>query len=219
MKNPRSSERGAISGMLVAVIGLSVLVLGLGVFSIWAFVAYTEAQDDVDQKLRIARIEAAQEQAEKDEEDFAQREKEPTKTFRAPDDYCGLRFQYPKTWSAHWSERITNGGDFQAYLNPDYVPPIHNSEQFALRVTIEARDFDDVLKRYDNLIAKGDLKQSSSSSQGHQGVRLTGNFSKNIRGDAVLYRCRSLTITVQTDVLDTFKTDFQSIVSTLDYNE
>ncbi len=218
MKSLHHNERGVISGMLFAVIGLSVLVLGLGIFSIWAFVAYGEANSDLDGKLRIAEVEAKRVQAEADEEKFAEREKQPAKNFKAPDDYCGLRFDYPKTWSEHWAEQITNGGDFEAYFNPGYVPPISNSEQFALRVTIEQRDFDSVLKRYQNLVQKGDLKQSTSSSQGHQGVRLTGNFSKNIRGDAVVYRCRSLTITVRTDA-DVFKNDFQSIVSSLDFND
>ncbi len=218
MKDAHHNERGVISGLLIAVIGLSVLVLGLGIFSIWAYVAYSEANSDLESKLRVASIEAKQEQAEIDEEKFAEREKQPAKNFKAPDDYCGVRFDYPKTWSEHWSERVTNGGDFEAYLNPGYVPPISNSQQFALRVTIEQRDFDDVLQRYDNLVKKGDLKQSSSSSQGHEGVRLTGDFSKNIRGDAVIYRCRDKTITVRTDA-DAFKTDFQTIVSTLDYND
>jgi len=218
MKHSHHSERGVISGMVFAIVGLSVLVLGLGIFSIWAFVAYNEASSDLESKIRVAVVEAKQEQAEIDEEKFAEREKQPTKTFKAPDDYCGVRFQYPKTWSEHWSERITNGGDFRAYLNPGYVPPISNTQQFALRVTIEQRDYDDVLRRYDNLVSKGDLKQSVTSSQGNQGVRLSGNFSKNIRGEAVIFRCRSLTITLQTDA-DVFKNDFQSIVSTLDYNE
>ena len=203
--------------MLVALVSLGVLVLGLGVFSIWAYVAYSEASSDLDSKLRVAVVEAKQEQAEIDEEKFAEREKQPAKNFKAPDDYCGLHFDYPKTWSEHWGERITNGGDFEAYLNPGYVPPISSSSQFALRVTIEQRDFDDVLQKYNNLVNKGDLKQSSSSSQGHQGVRLTGDFSKNIRGEAVIFRCRDKTITVRTDA-DVFKNDFQSIVSTLDYN-
>lgn len=213
----RHGERGALSGLAFAVIGLSVLVLGLGVFSIWAYVAYSEANSDLESKLLVARTEAKAEQAEIDEEKFAQREKEPNTMFKAPDDYCGVRFMYPKTWSVYESERITNGGDYRAYLNPKVVPVISNSTQFALRVVIEQRDYDDVLQRYDNLISKGDLKQSSSSSNGQTGVRLSGNFSKNIRGEAVIYRCRSLTITVQTDA-DVFKNDFQEIVSTLDFN-
>lgn len=210
-------ERGAISGLMVAVIALSVLVLGVGSFAIWAFVSYNDAQSDVDGKIAIAVAQAKEEKGNEDEAKFAEREKQPNKTFKAPDDYCGLTFQYPKTWSAYESEQITNGGDFKAYLNPDVVPPISTNQQFALRVTIEQRDYDDVVGQYDSLVQKGDLKQASTSSEGNQGARLTGNFSKNIRGDAVIYRCRDKTITIRTDA-DTFKSDFESVIRTIDFN-
>lgn len=210
-------ERGAISGLLVAVIALSVVALGLGSFGIWAFVAYNDANDNLQDKLTIARTEAKQEQSEVDEEKFAEREKQPNLRFKAPDDYCGLTFMYPKTWSAFESEQITNGGDYRAYLHPGVIPPISNNQQFALRVTIEQKDYDSVTTQYDSLVKKGDLKQSTASSEGNQGMRLTGNFSRNIRGDAVLYRCRDKTITIRTDA-DTFKSDFESIIRTIDFN-
>jgi hypothetical protein len=212
-----SSERGAISALQVAVIGLSVLVIGLGSFGIWAFVAYNDASSNLDGKIAVAVAQAKDEKGNQDEAKFAEREKQPAKTFKAPDDYCGLSFQYPKTWSVFESEQITNGGDFKAYLNPDVVPAISNSQQFALRVTIEQKDYDSVTNQYDGLVQKSDLKQSSTASQGNQGMRLTGNFSKNIRGDAVIYRCRDKTITVRTDTL-TFKTDFETIIRTITFN-
>lgn len=217
ISNHRQRERGVVSGLMVAVIGLSVLVLGLGSFSIWAFVAYTDAAEDVQSKIDVAVERAKAEQAEKDEEKFAEREKQPTKLYKAPDDYCGLSFQYPKTWSRFDSEQITNGGDYKSYLNPDTVPPISSSTQYALRVIIEQKDYDDVIAQYDNLVTKGDLKQSTTSSQGNQGTRLTGNFSKNIRGDAVIFRCRQQSITVQTDA-DTFKKDFETLIKTINFN-
>lgn len=213
----RNSQRGAVSGLMVAVIGLCVLVLGLGSFGIWAFVAYNDATNDVDGKIAIAVAQGKEQKGNDDEAKFAEREKQPSKTFKAPDDYCGLSFQYPKTWSAYESEQVSNGADFKAYLNPDVVPPISSSQQYALRVLIEQKDYDQVTSQYDGLVQKGDLKQSSTSSNGNQGTRLTGNFSKNIRGDAVIYRCRDKTITVQTDA-DTFKSDFQSIVGTIGFN-
>jgi hypothetical protein len=211
------NEQGAISGLLIAVIGLSVLVLGLGSFGIWAYVAYNDASSAVQDKIDIAVAQAKEEKGNDDDAKYAEREKQPTDTFKAPDDYCSLSFQYPKTWSVYESEQITNGGDFKAYLNPGVVPPISNSEQFALRVTIEQKDYDSVVSQYDQQVTKGDLQQSTTSSQGNQGTRLTGNFSKDIRGDAVIYRCRDKTITVQTDA-DTFKSDFQTLISTIKYN-
>lgn len=212
-----ANERGIISGMMIAVIGLSVLVLGLGSFGIWAFVAYNEAQSDLDGKIAVKVAEAREKKGEEDDKKFQEQEKQPNITYKAPDNYCGLRFQYPKTWSVYESEQITNGGDFKAYFNPKVVPPVSNDQQYALRVLIEQRDYDRVISDYQNLVQKG-MKQSTGSSNGLSYTRLTGDFSKNIRGDAVIYDCRDKTITVRTDA-DTFKTDFEAIIRTIDYNK
>jgi hypothetical protein len=210
-------ERGVISGPLVAVITLCVLVVGLGSFSIWAYVAYSEAQVDVDDKIAEAVAQAKLEQADEDDKKFAERAKQPLKKFVAPEDYCSVSFLYPKTWSEYWSEQISSGGDFKAYLSPGYVPPVTNSEQYALRVTIEQKDYDDVLQRYDNLVKSGALKISTTSAGDEEGTRLTGEFSKDIRGDAVIYRCRDYAITLQTDA-DVFTKDFEALVRTLTYS-
>lgn len=213
----QNNQRGAVSGLLVAVIGLSVLVLGLGSFGIWAFVAYGDASSDLESKIAVAKAEAKEEKGNEDELKFAEREKQPNEVFKAPADYCSLKFQYPKTWSVYESEQLSNGGDFKAYLNPEVVPAISSSQQYGLRVLIELRDYDDVVGQYAGLVQKGDLKQSSTTSEGNEGVRLTGNFSKNIRGDAVIYRCNDKAITIRTDA-DTFKSDFNAIIGTIDYN-
>lgn len=210
-------ELGAISGLMVAIIGLSVLVLGLGSFAIWSFVAYNDAKSDVDDKIALAVAQAKEDQGNTDEAKYAEREKNPYKTFKAPDDYCGLTFQYPQTWSEYWSQQLTNGGDFKAFLNPGYVPAVSDSQQFALRVTIEQRDYDSVTNQYNNLIQSGKLTQSTGSSNGQDYMRLTGDFSSDIRGDAVIYKCRDKTITVRTDA-DTFKSDFNSLITTIKFN-
>lgn len=212
-----NGERGVITASLVAVIVLCVLVVGLGSFGIWAYVAYSDAQTDVDEKISRAIAQAKLDQADEDDAKFAERAKQPLKKFVAPEDYCSVSFLYPKTWSEYWSEQISNGGDFQAYLHPSYVPPVSNSEQFALRVTIEQKDYDSVLQRYDNLVKSGDLKISTTSSGDEEGTRLTGEFSKDIRGDAVIYPCRDYTITIRTDA-DVFTKDFESLIRTLTYN-
>lgn len=210
-------QRGAVSGLLVTVITLGVLLLGVGSFAIWAFVSYNEAESDVQGRVDVAVAKAREAKAEEMEEKFAEKEQQPNLTFSAPSEYCGLRFNYPKTWSVHESEEIANGGTYKAYLNPKVIPPISPTRQFALRVTIEQKDYDAVLAQYQNLVQKGDLKRSDQSSQGNSGSRLTGNFSRNIRGDAVLFRCRDKTITIRTDA-DTFKNNFEAIIRTIDFN-
>ena len=211
------NESGAISGLMVAVIGLSVLVLGLGSFGIWAFVSYTDARDDVDSKITVAVAQAKQDQSDKDATTYAERIKEPNDLFKAPDDYCGVSLKYPKTWSVYQSEQLSNGSDYKAYFSPGVIPVITSTTQYALRVFIEQKDYDSVINQYQNLVQSGKLKSSTTNASGQEGTRLDGDFSKSIRGSAVIYRCRQQTITIATDA-DVWKGDFENIIKTLDYN-
>lgn len=217
--NQHSKELGAITGQLIAIIGLGVLVLILGSVSIWALVSYNEQKTDVDGRVAVAVADAKKEQADQDEEKFTEREKEPYNSFVGPEDYGRLTFNYPKTWSVYEDKDGSNGGDYTAYLNPEKVPSLaqSDSQQFALRVIIEQKSYDSVVQSYDALVKKGDLRQSTTASQGNQGTRIDGSFSKNIRGAAVIYRSRDKTITIRTDA-DTFKPEFEKIIKTIEYN-
>ena len=210
-------EAGAISGSMIAIIGLVVLVLGAGSLAIWAYVNYSEQKTNVDGKISLAVAEAKKEQSDVDEAKFAEREKEPNRQFVGPDDYGRLTFNYPKTWSVFEATDVSRGGNYEAYLNPVTVPPLGARQQFALRVIIEEKDYDQVVKSYEELVKKGDLRNTPTSANGHNGTRLDGSFSKDIRGSAVIYKLRDKTVTLRTDA-DTFKPDFENIIKTLDFN-
>lgn len=218
IRSKHTHEKGEISGLQVTVIGLAVLVLGLGAFGIWSFVNYQTAQQDVDSKIAVAVAEGKNEQQAIDDEKFAEREKETNKIFKGPEDYCGITFNYPKTWSAHVAKDIKNGGSFEAYLNPDVVPVIDNDTQYALRVTIEQKDYDQVLKTYEQKLSKNELRRSSTGTADITSSRLDGAFDKQISGSAVLYKCGAYTITLRTDAVTTWKNDFDKIVRTLTIN-
>jgi hypothetical protein len=211
-------EAGAISGSMIAVIGLSVLVLVAGGAAIWAYVNYSEQKSNVDSKIKIAEAEARREQGDIEAEKFAQREKEPNRQFVGPDDYGRLTFDYPKTWSVYVARDVSRGGSYEAYLSPITVPPISATQQYALRVLIEEKDYDQVVKSYENLVKKGDLRTSAIAANGNNGTRLDGNFSKDIRGVAAIFKIRDKTVTLRTDA-DTFKTDFENLVKTVNFNQ
>lgn len=211
-------ESGNISGSIIAIIGLSVLVLGAGAFAIWSFVNYNEQKTNVDGKIGLAVAEAKKEQSEIEEEKYAQREKEPLRQFVGPDDYGRLTFDYPKTWSVYVSRDTSRGGTYEAYLNPITVPPVSATQQYALRVTIEEKDYDQVVKTYEGLVKKGDLRTSAVSANGNNGTRLDGSFTKDIRGSAVIYKIRDKAVTLRTDA-DTFKPDFENLIKTINFNQ
>ena len=212
-----TSQEGAVSGSLLAIIGLTVLVLVTGSLAIWAYFSYSEQKTNVDGKVALAVAEAKKEQSDIESEKFAQREKEPNRQFVGPDDYGRLVFDYPKTWSVYVARDVSKGGTYEAYLNPITVPPVSPTQQFSLRVTIEQEDYDKVVKSYEALVKKGELRTSAASANGNSGTRLDGSFSKDIRGSAVIYKVRDKTITLRTDA-DTFKPDFENIIKTINFN-
>lgn len=213
----RRNEQGAVSGSLIAIIGLIFLVLVTGSLAIWAFVGYSEQKSNNEGKRDLAVAEAKKDQSDTDEAKFAEREKEPNREFVGPDDYGRLIFQYPKTWSVYEAKDSAKGGAYEAYLNPVLVPAVSSQTQYGLRVVIEDRDYDVVLKSYESLVKKGDLKSSATTANGHSGTRFDGNFTKDIRGVAVVYKIRDKTVTIRTDA-DTFKPDFEKIIQTIDFN-
>lgn len=213
----RSYERGSVSGSLIAIIGLIILAVTFGSLAIWGYVSYSQEKTNVNNKVDLAVATAKKEQADADEAKFAQREKEPNRQFVGPDDYGRLTFNYPKTWSVYVAKDVSKGGTYEAYLNPVTVPPVSPTQQFALRVTIEQTPYDAVIKSYEPLVKTGKLSSTVTSANGNNGTRLDGNFTKDIRGAAVVYKIRDKTVTLRTDA-DTFKPDFENIIKTINFN-
>lgn len=213
----RKNEQGGVSGSMIAIIGLIILVLVAGSAAIWAYLNYNEQKTDVDGKINLAKAQAKKDQGDADEAKFAQREKEPNRQFVGPDDYGRLVFDYPKTWSVYVDKDGMKDTSYAAYLNPIVVPPVSDEQQYALRVTIEQKDYDQVVQSYESLVKKGDLRSSATSANGNNGTRLDGNFTKDLRGSAVIYKIRDKTVTIRTDA-DTFKPDFENIIKTINFN-
>jgi hypothetical protein len=203
----------------IAIVTLAVLSAALAGLAVWAFINYTDQKNNVDTKINTAVASAKKTQADADEVKFNEREKQPNRQFVGPDDYGRVTFDYPKTWSVYISSDITNGGTYQAYLNPVSVPPIGGTnQQFALRVVIQQQDYNDAVSNFDSLVKSGDLKSSSVTANGVTGVRLDGNFTKDIRGAEVIFKIRDKTLTIRTDA-NTFLPDFNALVQTIKFNQ
>lgn len=210
-------ESGQVEGRTIALVILTILFIGVTALSIWLFINYTEQKTDVDMKIEAAVAKAEKSQADADEKKFAEREKEPNNQFVGPEDYGRVTFNYPKTWSVYVNSNVVNGGKFEAYLHPLVVPKVSATEQFALRVVIEENSYDKVIATYSKLIDDGSLKSSSFSANGASGMRFDGNFTKDIRGSAVVMKIRDKTLTIRSDA-NTFKADFDALVTTIKFN-
>ena len=215
--NRRIGELGAANTwLIVGIIFIATTVLVGGGLT-WALINYFDQKDNVDTKVSTAVTSAVKDQADKDAVQFQAEDKKPNRQFVGPEDFGELRFDYPKTWSVYINKDATAGGSYEAYLNPVAVPTVSIETQYALRVTIETKDYDKVLATYQPLVKKGDLKSSAIKANGQDGTRLDGSFTKNIRGSAVVLKVRDKTITLRSDA-DTFKADFDALVATIKFN-
>lgn len=217
MKTRHTHETGAVSGSLIAIIALIVGILAAGSAAIWAYMNYMSQKTNVDSIVAVEVAEAKKTQFDEDFKKFQEEEKQPNRQFVGPDDYGRLTFNYPKTWSVYVARDVTKGGTFEAYLNPVSVPPIASTTRYALRVEIINRDYEDIVRGYDSLVKRGELKSSPVSVNGNSGTRLDGNFTKEIRGSAVVYKVRDKTIVLRTDA-NAFKNDFEALIKTITFN-
>ena len=203
--------------LIFMIVFIVTTLAGLGV-AIWAYTNYIDQKDNVDSKITAAVAEAKKEQADKLALDFANAEKEPNRLFVGPDDYGRLSFKYPKTWSVYEAKDSTNGGSYEAYLNPGVVPPVSTKQQYALRVTIEDKDYDKVVDTYTRLVEKGDLTSSSVKADEQNGTRLDGSFTEDIRCSAVIFKISDKTYTILSDP-ETFNADFDKLIKTITFNK
>jgi cytoskeletal protein RodZ len=218
IQTKRIRERGAANRLVLSTVLLSIVAaLAIGL-AVWGIMNYMDQKNNVDSKVADAVATAKKDQADSDEIKFTARDKEPNRQFVGPDDYGRLTFNYPKTWSVYVDKDASTGGTYEAYLNPVSVPPVSSTQQYALRVTIEQKDYATALTSYDAAVKKGDLKSSSVTADGSNGTRLDGKFSTDIRGSAVILKIRDKTLTLRTDA-DTFQPDFNALIATIKFNQ
>lgn len=204
-----------MSGWMVATIGSVVMFLIMSGLAAWAYTAYTDEKQNVDSRIELQVAEAKREQLEKDQKEFAEKEKDPRLEFVGPEDYGRVSFFYPKTWSVFIERDASDRGDYKAYFHPKIVPPLVNKDsRFAMRLEIMNRDYDSTVRTYEGALKKGELTSGTPEFNGIATTRLDGAFEKELRGSAVLMRVRDKTVRFSTDA-ETFIPDFEAILETV----
>lgn len=210
MNNNR--QAGLLNVLLIPVIVLALLVAGLGAFGAWS---YTQVQDykvNMDEKV-AAQVDGVKEKQKKElEEDFAEREKQPTRKFSSPEHLGTVSVQYPKTWSVYIDkDGSTSNRQFEAYFNPNAVTPVTGGKPDALRVSIQQREYAQILKTFETKIKKGELRTTPIKLQYGEGLRLDGFFNKDIEGSLIMFTLRDKTVQISTESR-AFMNDFDKIV-------
>lgn len=201
---------------IVAIVVLALLsVTFIGLF-IWKNMQYTEAKTDVDSKIAVAVAEAKDEQATKDEQEFAEREKYPYRTFSGPADYGQLTFEYPKTWSLYVAKSAVKGGNYSAFFNPIEVN--EDSSVYAIRLEILDEAFDDVTKQYQKPVEGNEMSLEVINIANTTANKYTGKIpNTDLSGYIVIFKIRDKTVVLRTDSV-LFAEDFNRLISTVTFN-
>ena len=207
----------------IAIIALSLVSLTfIGLF-IWMFVEYSNASTNVEGQVADAVVKAVDENTEKLENEFTEREKYPFKTFAGPADYGELTFEYPKTWSVYVAKDARNGGDFESYFNPVEVNEVSETTINALRLAIKDTAFDEVAAEYQDALEDTERPLRLESVTIGKGVDITANRYTGIipntefNGIIVIFKIRDKTAVLQTDSV-LFQGDFDTLLSTVRFN-
>lgn len=211
----RSHEAGQVNPLILSNIATGVLVVVLTGLCIWLFMGYNHYKSDADALVADAASKAKTEQQKTDEAQFLEREKVPTRTFQGPSDLGSVSFQYPKTWSVYTAKTTPT---LEAYLYPSVVPPVSSTQPFAVRVLVEDKTYETVVKSYESQVKKAELRSNPVTVQGYTGIRLDGKFSASRDGSAVIFKVRDKSLTIATDA-SAYKNDFeQTILTSLKFN-
>ncbi len=216
---PKKKTNSGAARIIVIVILVLTTVVFAGLF-LWMLTEFNTLKADYDKEV-AAEIAKAKDEQSIDDAYKCQEEKDfPYKIFAGPVDYGELNFEYPKTWSAYIAKDASNGGDFEAYLNPIQVEPISNSTVNALRIRIVNRTFEDVAKEYQRYVGNRDsvLNVESVTVNGATANLYYGTIpNTDLSGYILIFKIRDKTAFMQTDSV-LFKESFEKIIQSIKFN-
>lgn len=216
-KLPRKKMNRNLVETIILVIVSLLAVTFIGLF-IWKYLEWDNVKTDVDGQIDAAVAMAIAENTTKLENEFTEREKYPYKTFTGPTDYGSLSFEYPKTWNLYIDCDTSNGGDFEAYLNPGEVQPVSASTINALRVVIRDSAFDNVVRTYNSAVQSGRLSVVTRPIGNTVANVYAGELSNNIRGIVTIFKLRDKTVLLQTDA-ELFADEYYKLLDTVTFVE
>lgn len=212
----KKSHRAIVETVLLVLTGIVAIVF------IWLYVQkyieWSNISVDLDGQIDKAVAEAVAVNTAELEDEFAKREKYPYKSFMGPVDYGSFSFEYPKTWSVYIARDASNGGDFEAYLNPVEVEPVSNTTINALRVRIRDTPFESVAKTYESSIKNGKLTLRTETVGTALANIYSGELSSNMRGAVMILKLRDKTVMLQTDA-EIFMDEFNRILQSVSFIE
>jgi hypothetical protein len=209
------SDNKKITWLWIALVSFFVLTnIGSGV---WGYMQYDKMlhyKNDVDQIVAEENAKIKEETEKAKEEEFAEREKNPYRSYKGPSAYGSLQIIYPKTWATYSVEKDKGGLLVDGFLHPNFVPGFDSGTAFALRVQVLEQDYAQVMKKYVTASAKGTVKITPyklPKVPSILGAKVIGEVEREYQGAGVYIPLRDKTIAIYT-LSPSFVKDFNNII-------
>lgn len=208
----RLNQRGRMDALLIPLILATLLFVCAAGFAAWAFMGRQDYKTNSDQKVAAAVTVAEAKTATKKDNEFAEKEKLPLRTYNGPAAYGSLVLQFPKTWSAYVNEKGQSPNRIDNYYQPNFVPIVDTATVYALRVQIADETYVNILKTFDANVKTGKVKITAynpAKVPTVTGVRIDGEISTGKQGSMVVVPLRDKTLKIWTESTD-FMNDFNT---------
>lgn len=212
----KRNQNGSVAsvGLLVFLI---IALVGALIFGGWAFMSRQDYKNNSDKKAALAVDAARKTQTSQLQQQFAEQEKLPTKTYKGSATYGSVSFNYPKTWSGYVDES-SSSEPINGYFYPGIVPGLQSKTAYALRVELVDTDYSSVLGAHDSQIKNSSAKASViippkmvGVTNVGPGTRLDGALDQSTNGSIVIIKVRDKTLQIYTQSND-YLNDFNNIV-------
>lgn len=208
-------QKGDINILMVMVVFFTLTTLVLAGLSIYYIRQYQTAKTTVDMQRAEAAEQARVEQKAADEADFAERIKEPYRSYSAPVVLGALQLSFPKSWNIYAEEDQDSGTQLNLYLTPDVVRADNNyNGAYALRLTLQRKLYTEIVEGLQEDIEEGLLRASPITVKGIEGTSYAGQVIEDRTGFMVVLPIRDKTLSIWTESTD-YQKDFDKIISKL----
>jgi hypothetical protein len=211
------NEKGSASSALL--IALTVLVLvGFATVAGIYFSRYTVLQREFDSELAEQLEDVKAEQKRADEAEFAERQKEPFRSYSPPDIFGQIEIKFPKSWSLYTKEDEQGSAGIDMTAHPEIVKDNKSAQSpYALRMRLERKLYSEHVTTYDSKVSSGKLKASPVKVSGITGLKLVGDIDEKTKGVLVILPLRDKTVSLWTES-DKYTADFEKILERSNIN-
>lgn len=213
----KHNQDGAINGVGVGLVLVSVLLIGAIAFSVWAFSGRQDYKNNVDSKIAAAVDQAKSAEDKLKDRQAAEAAKQPLRAYHGPETYGSLSVNFPRTWSAYIDDTGSNSNALvDGYFHPDIVPSVSSqSSVFALRIRVVNQPYSQVLQSFSSQQANHQATFSAYALPKLPkvvGIRVTGTVQVeqgNKTVDMIVLPLRSDTLELWTES-NQFAADFNN---------